>query len=788
MLKPWPLLAIFFLSACAQVPDRYSSNNSDNTVRIVRDEYGVPHVYADSIYGLYYGYGYAIAQDRLFQMEMARRSTQGTVAEVFGKDYVDYDKNARTLFSPTSIRRQINALEQEDRDIFEGYAAGFNAWLASVRANPMEWMPKQFIEHDFEPGDWSGYDVAMIFIGTMNNRYGDFNTELENAEILGSLMAQHGERAGRALFDLLNPRFTTDASTTIPIEDWSKRTYDSLAAVPARNSIIPDVHLASRTYVATGFSNCFLLGRDKVEGGGAILVNGPQFGWFNPAYVYSIGMHGAGVDVVGNSPFGYPMIMFGHNATIAWGSTWGASDIVDIFAEQLDGGDAGRYLHQGEYLDFERRTEIIAVRDGDEVVHEVWRSIHGPIIHRNDAIAYAKKRAWDGRELETLMAWLKATWAQDWEGWKAEAEKSAINVNMYFADVHGNIGYFHGGQFPRRAPGHDNRFPVAGDGSMDWRGRQDINLANPHVLNPSTGFLANWNNKPGDGVMNPDFFFYSWSTADRNDYLNEVLGATDTFTPTTAWAVLDSSSYADVYARYFLPLIDDLVQGSDDEQLVAANELLQSWNRESRDEDQDGYYDGPETAIFRSFLDSLIQRVLADDLGDVYPYFSASGYPTREQPTGAGTNISTGVKAIVESLEGGAAYDLFNGQDSSDVMRAAFTDAVEQSFDTLLPVAPRPFSTVNFLGIPQAGQDEAMMAPIEQNRGTENNMVLLRPGAIEGWEVTPPGQSGFVAPDGSRHEHYDDQFEMYQRFGKKRTWFYPDDVEASKRSEVVLTY
>lgn len=782
MKKLGLLVALCSLAACQHVAD----SGAERDVRIVRDQYGVAHVYADSVYGLYYGYGYSVAQDRLFQMEMARRSTQGTVAAVLGEDYVDYDKNTRVLFSPASIRAQLSALPRRDRDVFEGYAAGINAWLAEIRVAPDARMPKQFIDYEFEPGEWTAYDVAMIFIGTMNNRYGDFNTELENASILSSLIERHGEDGGRELFDLLNPRFTTGASTTIPIADWSKRADDSLAKSAVHNDAVPKLYSASVTPSIAGFSNCFIIGKDRVAGGGSILVNGPQFGWFNPAYVYSIGLHGAGIDVVGNSPFGYPMIMFGHNSRIAWGSTWGASDIVDIFAHELDDGD--RYLYQGEPHELEHRTEIIEVRDGSAVEHDVWRSVHGPIIHRESGVAYAKKRAWDGRELETLLAWLYATWADDWEEWKNEAEKSAINVNMYFADVDGNIGYFHGGQFPNRAAGHDNRFPVAGDGSMDWRGRQDVNLANPHVINPSSGFLANWNNKPAQGVMNPDFFFYSWSTADRNDYLNDTLSQQDVVTPDQAWGILDSSSYADVHARYFLPLLDEVIQEADDDRLISANQILQSWNRESRDQDRDGLYDEPATAIFRAFVDSLIERVLQDDLGDVYPYFAASGYPTQSQPTAAGTNIPTGVKAIVEALEGNASYDPFNGRAPEEVIRVAFSDAVEQWSGKLLPVARRPFGTRNFLGIPQASESETMTAPIEQNRGTENNMIVLRPGAIEGWEVTPPGQSGFIAPDGARSEHYDDQFEMYHRFERKRTWFYPHDVEANKKSEIRLSY
>ena len=784
MRKTTTVLGLLLLAACSA-----GDAPEPREVRIVRDNYGVPHVYADTIYGLYYGYGYAIAQDRLFQMEMSRRSTQGTVAEVLGVDYVDYDRNARTLFSPESIRMQLAGLAGQDSDVFDGYAAGMNAWLAEIRKSPGTLLPKQFSDLDFEPADWSGYDVAMIFIGTMNNRYGDYNTELENAAILSALIDQHGETDGRALFDLLNPRFTDNAPTTVPREDWSRPAYDSLAETTAAQSVPAPRVLANVQSPPSGFSNVYLLGRDKVEGAASILVNGPQFGWFNPSYVYSIGMHGAGIDVVGNSPFGYPMIMFGHNSTITWGSTWGASDIVDIYAESLNPDDPDQYLHDGEYVDFEKRTERIEVKGSDPVDVDILRSVHGPVIRieANENVAFAKKRAWDGRELENLLAWLYATWADDWDEWKEQAEKASINVNMYFADVDGNIGYFHGGWFPQRTPGHDNRLPVTGDGSNEWQGRQSIDTANPHVLNPTSGFLANWNNKPGHGVMNPDFFFYAWSSADRVDHLHDVLAAKERFTPDEAWDVLDPSSYVDVFAPYFLPAIDEALSDADDPALREANDLLQSWDLQSRDDDGDGYYDGTATAVFRHFIAALTEQVLADDLGSMAPYFAVRGYPTAEEPSGAGTNLPAGLKAIVESMAGNGDYDLFNGESASVLIETAVTEALGLAGEPLA-VVPRPFGTKNFLGVPQAMTDELLTGAIEQNRGTENNMMVMRPGAIEGWEVTPPGQSGFIAPDGTRNPHYDDQFEMYTTFGRKRTWFYPADVEANKKSEITVQY
>ncbi len=790
-------IAVLFLllPACSNLQQ---IDNLTDEVRIIRDTYGTPHIYADNVYGLYYGYGYAIAQDRLFQMEMARRSTQGLVAEVYGADFVDYDKNVRNLYDPSSIRRQLNGLSKKDKDIFDGYAAGFNAWLAEIRKQPNQLTPKQFIDYGFTFSDWTGYDVAMIFIGTMNNRFGDFNTELDNATIYNSLAEQHGTDKARKLFDLLIPRFTDNAPTTIPLENWSRIAPDPLAEITNNVTPLAPIQMASISPVTTGMSNCYVIGKDKVAGANSILINGPQFGWFNPAYTYSVGMHGAGIDVVGNSPFGYPMIMFGHNKTISWGSTWGVSDIVDIYAEKLNPDNSNQYFYKGEYIDLIHRVEHIKVRNSETIEFDVYRSVHGPVIHtdQDSGTVYAKHRVWDGGELDSLLSWIYATWADDFDLWKLQAEKSAINVNMYFADVKGNIGYFHGGQFPKRVKGHDNRLPVTGDGSMDWQGRELMELVNPHVKNPVTGFIANWNNKPAQGVMNPDFFFATWSSADRVDFLNQALASKKQFTADEAWALLTTSSYADLIAPYLLPMIDSATAATKDPLLQEANNILQTWNLQSVDLDANGYYDEAATVIFRAFVGVLVQKVLKDDLGSVYPYFAGSGYATNLKASRSGTNIPVGVKVIVEVLNGQGQFDLLNGQSSEQIIVSVLSETIKQLTtqqskplsQLQLPIAKRPYSTSNFLGINQAGKDEKMIAPLEQNRGTENNMIVMKPNAIVAYEVVPPGQSGFISPKGEKSKHYDDQFDMYNTFGKKRIWFYDDDVEKNKESEVRLNY
>lgn len=785
------LICSLCLGACGTNPPTISPKK---TVRILRDNYGVPHVYADTRFGVFYGYGYAVAQDRLFQMEMARRSTQGTVAEVLGEEFLEFDINTRIGFSPASIRKQLAALPQEDRDIFQGYVEGVNAWLREVQADPDNLLPKQFEEFGFTPKVWSAYDLAMVFVGTMANRYGDFNTELENAMILTELVKLHGQDKAKQIFDHLNPRITDDAPTTISESDWANGAAKPL--LKAASASLPDFDVSSSPIIS-GFSNCWVLGPDKSQGANAILVNGPQFGWFSPSYVYAVGLHGADIDMVGNTPFAYPVLLFGHNDTIAWGSTWGAGDIVDIYQEALDPSNPNQYFYQDQYRAFDTREEVIHVLGSESVTVTARRSVHGAIVNYDSeqGVAFAKRRAWDGLEIQSLLAWLHSTRTKNYEDWVLHAEQAALNINWYYADRSGNIGYAFVGHYPKRHEQHDNRFPVAGDGTFDWQGRQTF-AHNPKSKNPEAGFIANWNNKPAPGVLNPDEYWYSWSSADRVEYLHNAIEGQAQFTPDQAWDLIRSSSYTDVIAPYFLDWIDSATKKSGDPRLTAASDLLQRWSLLSQDQNGDGFFDEPQTPLFRAFIARLQEKVLADDLGSVYPLFASVGYPTVDTPTAAGTNIQTGTKTLVEALKGSLDYDFLNGESRDQVINQVLQETISSLNNRYgadpgswrLKVPPRPYSTRNFLGVPQTSDQYAFQGPIEHNRGTENNMVVLHSDHIVAYDVTPPGQSGFVAPDGTKADHFDDQLKMYNSFNRKRIWFYPEELEPHLSSETILVY
>ncbi len=265
------------------------SHGSKGEVVIKRDNYGVGHVYADTVYGLYYGYGYAVAQDRLFQMEMAKRSTQGKVAEVLGEKHVEFDKRIRSNYNPISIQRQLDRLSESDADIFRGYADGMNAWIEEIKKKADIFMPKEFIDFGFEPELWTAFDVAMIFVGSMANRFGDCNTELANAQIYNVLAKMHDKETALAIFDQLIPINIEDAPTTIPRGEWNPPAVSMRNTTKINNIAVSRLKTNSSDktkeallsgfntnvpYGISGASNCVVIGKKKAQGAKAILMNG----------------------------------------------------------------------------------------------------------------------------------------------------------------------------------------------------------------------------------------------------------------------------------------------------------------------------------------------------------------------------------------------------------------------------------------------------------------------------------------------------------------------------------
>lgn len=818
-------LALLLLGACssgdhakASAPESTAAATAAaRSLTIKRDRYGIPHVYADTVRGVFHGFGYAVAEDRLFQMEMARRSVLGTVAEVLGPQHAARDADVRRLFTPASIQAQLAQLSPADRDIFEGYADGFNARVREVLANRATLLPRQFADAGFDPAPWTGYDVAMIWVGTMANRFSNGSSEIANLQLLQQLKSAKGEQLGAQLFEQLRWLEDTAAPTTVPrpggtaavqvpaadVRGQAQR--DGLAPVSTAAMERTDALLATWKGMALPqdrpvASNLWIVGPKKTTDGSTVLVNGPQFGWFNPAYVFGIGLHGAGFDLVGNTPFAHPVVLFGTNGHISWGATAGPQDVNDMYQEQLDPANHRQYLYQGQYRAMGQRTETIKVKGEADRQVQVLSTVHGIVTSVDAAsdVAYSMRRAWDGHEIESLLGWIHMTQARNWDEFLRQAARVAITINWYYADAKGNIGYVSPGRLPIRPAAQDIRLPALGDGSMEWQGFKPFEQV-PQVYNPAQGYIANWNNQPAPGALTDGGNF---SFVDRVNELILRIEAQPRLSPEQVWELNREASFADTNARYFVPYIAAATRTlAPADPVRKAAQLLASWSGLNTNPDSGPNYIEPAATVMRAWLPIMYRKLLADDLpAEVFAQYSSAGYPAAV-PTGS-TRPGNGSKLLYNALAGSKAgvpqaYDFFNGTDPNPMIRDALAEAVRELTAKygsdmsawLTPVAPHPFLTTNFMGYPQAGEDEALALPTYMNRGTENNRVIFPAhGTVQLCTAAPPGQSGFVAPDGSKSPHYQDQMALYQAFGCKNEAITARQVDAQLESQRELRY
>lgn len=799
------ILALFSLTACVG-----HLQQDKPLFQLQRDQYGTPQISADDVFGLFYGYGYAVAQDRLFQMEMLKRTVYGRVSAILGADFVSLDRKIQNGFDPADIKRQMTQLSHEEKQILAGYAAGINAWLAEIERTPEKLLPAEFLHFDFQPSTWSAEDVAMVFVGSMAHRYADFNEELANLSFLQNLIAQHGLQDAWRLFDATMPIYDDDDPVTVPDSESSRQRgpehhqsppYIKELILPEslpRRSVLDkqgryysdhknyenymrDEFARSGTPGVAGFSaasNLWALNGDKLRGADSVLFNGPQFGWSLPSYVYGVGLQGAGFTVNGNTLLAYPAHLFGHNADIGWGSTAGFGDLVDIYFHRLNPDNPDQYWYQGKYVDFEKRQLRIAVKGDSDVVEWSYRSRYGPVISRDleKGVAFSKHRSWEGHEVENLMAWVQLGKAKNFAEFRAQIKRINLNINFYYMDSSGNIGYIHAGKYPRRHPQHDHRLPVPGDGRYDWQGYVDF-ADNPQVYNPQRGYLYNWNNRPERNWPSSDLWWVNWRRGHRATMLDKALAEQASFTPKQVWQLNRLAAHHDVNADSLLPALRKVAAKASPENRDAIA-LLADWDRLWLDSDADGYFDHAANLIMEHWLSSFLQRVFADDVGADFMFrFAATGYPMHKQV--ASISMQPGTKILVNQLQGPQqnSYDFFNGQTADELVLETFQQTIASLIDAQgtnmadwrIATKPLTFVPYNFRGVPQALPDAAPELPVIMNRGSENNQFTAVNGKISAVDVIPPAQSGFIAPGQNSSDYPLDQMQLYLNYDSKPT-------------------
>lgn len=507
------------------------------TVIIQRDQYGVPRVFAQTLHGLFVGDGYAVAEDRPWQMEKYRLDAEGRLAEVFGKKFLDHDKEVRRdSQTRQELKAQFARLSPRMREILSSYAEGVNRYYSAAQRRGT--LGGEFAKHHVKPEPWSVEDTMAI--GTMMAlRFGGSGTDqLANEALVGYLAKKTGSQAAaREVFNGLGYENDPAAITTIG-KVTEERTGQTSILLSAPAVTGPDsTHPASAAFLlklqarmnsqsvyaaahqlglATKWgSYCWAFAPGKTSAGHAILLGGPQMGFQTPQIAHEIQLTGAGFDVIGMGFAGVPGVLIGMNDHLAWTTTSGSSHNEDVFVEKLKPGDPHQYFYRGAYHVMEHRVERILVKDGPPVNYDIYRTVHGPVVgwlpHHD--VAYSKAVTFFGKEYgTTLVAFLGFNTARRIEDIPPLAAKISSSHNIFVATRDGDIGYWHCGFFPVYPKGVDPRFPLRGTGEDDWKGFIPFDHL-PQEINPQSGVIFNWNNKPAPGWIN--YSVPAWGIAFR---------------------------------------------------------------------------------------------------------------------------------------------------------------------------------------------------------------------------------------------------------------------------------
>ena len=473
-------------------------------VEIIRDRWGIPHIFAQTVTDLVFAQGYVHAQDRLWQMEFNRRIASGRLSEIFGDVTLKEDRFLRTVGLRRSAELDLAQLDPETRSTLESYAAGVNAYITQNRRR----LPVEFTVLRFAPEPWTPVDTlafAKLMAWVLG---GNWESEILRAHILS--------RFGPAAAHLLLPPYP--GNHPVVLQPAVSNAFRSRA-------ILNLLDVAPR---ATGIgSNNWVLSGTRTSTGRPILANDPHLEAQMPSIWYEMHLSGGGYDAIGSTFPGTPGVIIGHNASIAWGVTNAGPDVMDLYIERFDAADPTRYEYRGRWERAQIVREEIRVKGRDEPVVEAVRiTRHGPILNNvEEGLDAFLALRWTGLDASTTSASvLRIGRARNWDEFRDALRLWTVPAqNFVYADREGNIGYQLPGRIPIRAKGRGG-VPVPGwTGQHEWIGEIPFD-ALPSMLNPARGYVVTANNRiVPDGY--PHFISSEWDPGYRARRIEALVGA-----------------------------------------------------------------------------------------------------------------------------------------------------------------------------------------------------------------------------------------------------------------------
>eukprot|EP01046_Picozoa_sp_COSAG06_P027165 COSAG06_NODE_2380_length_6981_cov_38.221738_1_plen_800_part_00 len=486
---------------------------TEHDVRIERDEQGLPHIMAETDSDLFFGFGWAMSEDRLFQLDYLRRKALGKLSEIVGSQELcvsilsdnraptsalELDKLARTVGFGRIAAAQWPSMEPAAQALLSNFCDGVNAQLAAAtkeRSLPVECSILNYTPNEFSPQDMLAIETDFRWYLT-----GRFNVlllpELAAEQLQGDLLDDWllGEADDEAIlpegvYEPLPPSLVPDPGA-------------GLTAEPVSGAVgfDPDAVVGSNNWACTG---------ELTSSGGCMVGSDPHVGFEAVSCWYNVHLHGGSYDVVGCAYVGVPAIMFGRNQNVAWGITNNICSQRDLFWETAN--EEGQFLHDGAWIEPTVVSEVIYDKNGEEaLVLPVIISRHGPIV--NDvlpaaAAALTTRVQQHPIALQWVAAygdgWLEAMLSMDRATSVAEFRESlrpwhCPSFNLSVADTHGSIGMVSVGRLPLRGGMTTRGLRDGSSSANDWVGFVPYD-AMPHAIDPpSRTWLGSANNRLTD--------------------------------------------------------------------------------------------------------------------------------------------------------------------------------------------------------------------------------------------------------------------------------------------------
>ncbi len=500
-------------------------------VEVIRDTWGVPHIYASNTDDLFFAQGYVQAQDRLWQMELWRRYNSGRLAEILGEEAVAHDRLLRLVqYQGPWDDSEFTSYHPEGKRIFAAFAAGVNAYIDSHRDN----LPVEFVLTGITPEPWTVRDVALrVPARSLANARAELRFALDVAR-LGPEEALRRARQDPEIpvavphgldLSILSPSILDALDGVLPVVPFPRPPLlDAYARAPA--AVASSDH---GTPEHSPGSNNWVVSGAHTASGAVLLANDPHRQVANPSLRYIVHLVAPGWDVIGATEPAIPGVAIGHNGRVGWGLTIVGTDYDDVFVEELNPADPNQAKWQGEWYPLRVVTDTIAVRGGASRTVERKYSRHGPIFHedRVNNRAYALRSTLQEPGTAEYLGALRLNQASLTPSCREfltyQRYYLAPSENMICGDVDGNIAWHASSLTPRREGGWYGRLPVPGTGAYRWNGfRDDL----PYAFNPPSGRIVTANHNILPAGYYPPLFFKRAPYA-RFDRLEQVFGTGD---------------------------------------------------------------------------------------------------------------------------------------------------------------------------------------------------------------------------------------------------------------------